>query len=74
MVIAVITVGMVQMLGDEIVDMIAMRNRVMAAAESVDVSSITSGASDGLARNDRGCCRLPRSAAMAVIPVQYVTQ
>jgi hypothetical protein len=44
MIIAVIAVGMVQTAGDQIVDMVTMRNRFVATARSVNVSSIMSGA------------------------------
>jgi hypothetical protein len=44
MIITVIAVRMVQMAGDEIVDMIAMRNRFVAAARAMNMSSIVSGA------------------------------
>lgn len=44
MIITVIAVRVVQMAGDEIVDVIAMRNRFVAAAGAMNVSSIMSGA------------------------------
>jgi hypothetical protein len=44
MVIAVVAMGMVQVTVDEIVDMIAMRDRFVAAARSMNVSSVMSGA------------------------------
>ncbi|WP_446479919.1 hypothetical protein [Bradyrhizobium cenepequi] len=44
MIVAMIAVGMVQMPGDEIIDMVAMRDRFVAAARAMDVSSIMSGA------------------------------
>lgn len=44
MIIAVIAVRMVQMAVDEIVDMITVRNRFVAAARAMNVSSVMSGA------------------------------
>jgi hypothetical protein len=43
MIITVIAVRVVQMAGDEIVDMIAMRNRFVAAARAMNVSSNACG-------------------------------
>jgi hypothetical protein len=44
MIITVIAVGMVQMVRHEIVDVVAMRNRFVAAARTMNVSSIMSTA------------------------------
>jgi hypothetical protein len=44
MIIAMAAVRMVQMTGDKIVDMVAMRDGFMAAATAMNVSSIMSGA------------------------------
>ena len=43
MVITVIAMGMMQMAVDEIVDMIAVRNRFVAAARAMNVSCVMSG-------------------------------
>ena len=44
MIVTVIAVGMVQMACNEIVDMVAMRNRFVAAARTMNVSSVVSSA------------------------------
>jgi hypothetical protein len=60
-VITVIAMGMMQMAVDEIVEMIAVRHRLVAATEAMNVSSVMSGTAmvwRASIRTVPGCCGL----------------